>query len=466
MIRADEQHADPVRAGWSAWAGPVAAGAGAFVLAGRFPAWVVAVYVLVVGVVVVAVGRRRAARWRAGLAGVIDGVVGADKESVEAGAAGVDRVAALVASALARAERRAGEAAASAERCRAVLDAVGVPVIATDDSGRVSLVNAEARRLLGEGREVVGVAFEELITGSALLELRARAERGEACRGRVRLTLTETARIYEVSAVPEGDTGAGGGGVVLTIRDVHELSQTARLRTDFAANASHELRTPIAALRAAVDTLGGAAAEDAAMRARLVGMMDSNTARLEEIVDDLLDLSRLESEDRPLRVETVDTGELAEALAGMFEAVCRARDLSIEFDLRRPGRLRTDRNLLLLVLRNLIDNATKFAFEGTTVRVRSEPAGGDGVRFVVADRGIGIPLKHQTRIFERFYQVDESRARIGARRGSGLGLAIVRHALRRLGGEIRVESVWQEGTTMTVEIPGCAEQRADGPRTP
>ena len=420
-----------MRAGWVVLGGCTLAALALSVIA---PAWVVALLVPGAGLVSAWLCGRRFAAVERGL---------------EQNAARAER-------GRERAEREARDAADAAGSCWSVLDAVAVPVIATDGSGRVAVVNAAARGLLGDREALVGLPLEEVITGSAVLELWARAERGEAATRRARLMLTDEARIHEVSAVPVAGDGAATGRVrvVLTIRDVHELSQTSRLRSDFAANASHELRTPIAALRAAVETLGGPGADDAAMRARLVGMLETNTARLEEIVDDLLDLSRLETEDRPLRLEMVDLVEMSSSLAGMFEGVCRDRGLTLAFDLSRPGRVRTDRTLLLLVLRNLIDNATKFAFEGTTVGVRSESTAGGGVRIAVADEGVGIPLKHQERIFERFYQVDESRARIGARRGSGLGLAIVRHALRRLGGEIRVESVWQEGTTMTVEIPG------------
>ncbi len=417
------------RAGWVVLAVCTLA---ALALSAIAPVWVVALLIPVAGLLVAWGDRRRTAVLERGL---------------QQSAARAERT-------RERAEHEAKEASGAAASCRAALDAVAVPVIATDGAGRVAIVNAAACGLLGDREALVGLPLEEVITGSAVLELWARAERGEAATRHARLMLTDEARIYEVSAVPVAERDEAAVRVVLTIRDVHELSQTSRLRSDFAANASHELRTPIAALRAAVETLGGPGADDAAMHARLVGMLETNTARLEEIVDDLLDLSRLESEDRPLRLEMVDLVELSASLAGMFEGVCRDRRLTLAFDLSRPGRVRTDRTLLLLILRNLIDNATKFAFEGTTVRVRSEATAGDGVRIAVADKGIGIPLKHQERIFERFYQVDESRARIGARRGSGLGLAIVRHALRRLGGEIRVESVWQEGTTMTVEIPG------------
>ena len=356
------------------------------------------------------------------------------------------------------------------------INAVDTPVLATDQSGRVSLLNSAAERLvLKHTSKAIGIPLEDVLTNSALIELHARAEQGVPCRRQIRLTLDGATRFYEVAAIPirsgiASEPAPRRSGVVLTIKDVHELARTLQLRTDFAANASHELRTPIASLRAAIDTAKGPAQGDPDMRARLLVVLDNNIARLEEIVSDLLDLSHLESEGGPVRTDRFDALEMADALDTMFASACRKRDLTIVFEID-PGlrAMRTDRKLLLLVLRNLIDNATKFAFEHTTIRVTGvpigspDPAGGEallGVRFTVSDRGVGIPLKHQHRVFERFFQVDESRARVGTRRGSGLGLAIVRHAMLRLGGEITVESVWQEGTTMTTEIPRCIEPPA------
>jgi two-component system phosphate regulon sensor histidine kinase PhoR len=127
--------------------------------------------------------------------------------------------------------------------------------------------------------------------------------------------------------------------------------------------------------------------------------------------------------------------------------------------------LHTDRKLLMLILRNLVDNATKFANEHTSVRVIAQvlpPAGNTlrgpprgTLRIKVVDTGLGIPIEHQQRIFERFYQVESSRTGLTARRGTGLGLAIVKHAVKDLGGTIKIESVWKQGTTMSVEVPGC-----------
>ena len=208
------------------------------------------------------------------------------------------------------------------------------------------------------------------------------------------------------------------------------------------------------------------------MRTRLTAMISGNVSRLEEMVRDLLDLSRLESTEAPANPEPVSLGELAAALSDDFGPALKERRLSLRFEID-PGveRLRTDPRLLELILKNLIDNASKFAYEGTTVRVLASPWTPErgpgaqdqepGVRIRVIDRGVGIPISQQQRVFERFFQVDPSRSGFAHRRGTGLGLAIVKHAVKALGGTIGLNSVWKQGTTMIIEIPGCLELQGD-----
>jgi len=366
-------------------------------------------------------------------------------------------------------------------RLRAFIDAIEVPVFATDERGRLEMCNRAGERLFfRRAGRLVGLELDELFPSSALLSLHERARRGVAGREDVALTLGGAPRTYEVCAVPLRldiadlpAQAAPRAGVVMTMRDVTEVAETVRLKTDFVANASHELRTPIASIRAAVETLfeGG---DDPAMRKRLTEMIQAHTLRLEEMVADLLDLSHIENSDQQPERRPIPFREAAATISGLFESVCAERSIELVFDIDPAlERLETDGKLLHLILRNLVDNALKYAFENTRVLVSAEatpsfsmetalssgepseidrPAG--GMRLKVSDQGMGIPLKHQHRIFERFYQVDPARTG-GGRRGTGLGLAIVKHATLRLGGEVSVESVWQQGTTITVDLPHC-----------
>ena len=253
----------------------------------------------------------------------------------------------------------------------------------------------------------------------------------------------------------------------MTLHDVTEQATAMRLKTDFVANASHELRTPLASIRSAAETLREVGGEDDAMRDKLISMIANNAERLEELSRDLLDLSILESPEAPCAVERVDLLAIADDLRELFSNACTHRRVALEFDLdKRLAETWTDARLVRLVLRNLIDNAIKFAREDTSVRVRgavldeARAVNGfrrHGLRLEVVDRGIGIPLAQQQRVFERFYQIDAARTGSTQRRGTGLGLAIVKHALRALDGSIRIDSVWQQGTTMIVELPGCID---------
>lgn len=338
------------------------------------------------------------------------------------------------------------------EAIKRVVDALDTPVLAADDAGRVRLAN---RAMLGvlesDSGSVVGSRIDDLFTQSEVIELQRSAREGAPAEGRVKLIRKQRSFIYDATA--RQVVLADRPGVVLTLRDVTDLANAVQLKSDFVGNASHELRTPVSAIRAAVDTLLGPARGDEQMRDRLAGMIRENVLRLEDLIADLLDLSRLESPEFRARYEDVDIEDLCTQIAQAVEQtrVDRSLDLDIQID-ESARRFRTDRSALLLVLRNLVDNALKFSHEEGVVGIEGSLDQGDLVIHVI-DEGIGIPLAQQQRIFERFYQIDQARSGSQLKRGTGLGLAIVKHAIRQLGGSIDVHSVWQEGTTMTIRVP-------------
>lgn len=388
---------------------------------------------------------------------------------------------------LARREREAGRFRAERERdalFRTALEGSGVPIIATDAEGMITAASRAAAQTLGAGREMTGRRFDEIFTEPELHAMEHHARAGETGRARILLPIDGEMRTMIVSAAPTNpDAGKNGSrsGSVVTVRDVTELVRAGDLKADFAANASHELRTPIASIRGAAETLQGPARRDEAMLERLTGIVASNAARLEALVTDLLDLSKLESSDEPPGLVDLDLRQVCDAQTEAFDAVCARRSLRIETEIDDAcTTVRSDDGLIGLIVRNLVENATKFAREGTAVRigceaVRVPPDPGNppppdaslpmGLRLTVRDKGLGIPLAHQQRIFERFYQVDRARAGGVSARGTGLGLAIVKHAARRLGGRVGVESVYQQGTTMIVELPGCVDPARAGTNT-
>ncbi len=367
------------------------------------------------------------------------------------------------------------EVAKKSRNLEALIDAMDEPLLATDDQDRVILCSRSAEAIVDAPQGgLVGRPIHEIFTSAAILDMHAKAKAGGVHRGRVRVVTPLGTRAFQVSASPvPAAWGAGVFGAVLTLRDVTELDQAVQVKTDFVANASHELRTPVAAIRSAAETMA-AAADDPAMTARLRAMIIAHAERLEEMLRDLLDLSRLESPDVPLTIEPIDAGVLERSLRTMSEAACEERRLGLSFEIEPElDGLRTDRKLLTLILRNLVENATKFAHEGTTVRIVGhliEERGPDGpsstgprrgvARFEVIDKGVGIPLAQQERVFERYYQVDPARTGTGStpaggtgKRGTGLGLSIVKHAAKALGGRAGLTSVWGQGTTVFVEFP-------------
>lgn len=380
------------------------------------------------------------------------------------------------------------ELAKKSRNLEALIDGMTEPVLATGSHDQVLLCNRAAEALYqARPGGLIGRPIREIFTRPDVLALHAKALAGQVAQLQVPITTPIGVRTYQVSASPvPAAWGPGVFGAILVLRDVTELAQAVHIKTDFVANASHELRTPVAALRIALDTLTDGADDDQAMRARLLNVCLNHVHRLEEMIRDLMDLSRVESPDTPVHIHDVSIPELEASMRLIFEPICAQRHLRLRFALEPDAlSLPTDPRLLALIVRNLIDNATKFAFPDTEIllRARRSPT---AYRFEVIDRGQGIPLALQERVFERFYQVDAARTGASggltshapsathatphapathatatmpahqastARRGSGLGLSIVKHACKALGGKIGLQSVWGEGTTVWFELP-------------
>ncbi|MFN0130925.1 MAG: sensor histidine kinase [Phycisphaerales bacterium] len=355
---------------------------------------------------------------------------------------------------LAADEGRAAQAVVRTEGAAAILAGIEEPLVSIGADGRIDFCNPAAAALFKSRAErLMGRTPDEAFTHAELHSACARAAAGERARCQIRIGLGDAARVLDVSVGPASPAPR----VVLVFRDTTELSQALQMKTDFVANASHELRTPLAAARLALETLESLGDEPHEMRGRILATITGNVARLEQMIRDLLDLSRLESPEVEVRIEALPASDLAAELATLYGPACEGRRVALRFELAPALEgMRTDRSLLMLILSNLIDNAISFAGEGTDVRVvgRPSPTDASAAVFEVIDKGQGIPVHLQQRIFERYYQVDAARDG-GIRRGTGLGLAIVKHAVRRLGGSVRVNSIWKQGTTMIVEVPGC-----------
>jgi two-component system phosphate regulon sensor histidine kinase PhoR len=332
-------------------------------------------------------------------------------------------------------------------------------ILVLDGRLRIVRAGAEAARLAERSAE--GLQGMSLIAafGSAALDrvardaLAARAPAtGEAELGSM------GRRIFAIDAVPLPQ-----GGLVMSLSDVTRLRRIERVRRDFVANISHELRTPLASVKLLAETLSGGAVGDPETARDFSHQIEREVDHLAQMVDELLDLSMIESGETTLDLQAVSPGTLVGEVAERIRPVAERRHIAVrvldEPDVPEAVRARADPARLGQALLNLAHNAVKYSHPRGEVRLGWNRHG-SCVRFTVADDGIGIPAAHQARIFERFYKVDRSRARadeagegLEPRGGSGLGLAIVRHLAEAHGGTVGVESVEGIGSTFWIEVP-------------
>lgn len=342
-------------------------------------------------------------------------------------------------------------------RLAAVLDHMADGVLITDENGRVRLINAAATRLLDTSEErAMGRPFTQVAPYHPLIEL------WKACRERSQ----EQVEMVEVSshslflqAIVTPFEGAGAEGYLVILQDLTRIRRLETVRRDFISNISHELRTPLAGLKALVDTLRGGAIDDPPAAKRFLERMDNEVDALAQMVEELLELSRIESGQVPLRLMPTPVAEVVipavERLRPQAERAGLTVRLLLPPDL--PPAL-ADADRARLVLTNLVHNAVKFTPPGGQITVTAESVG-EEVVVAVKDTGVGIPAEDLPRIFERFYKAD--RARSGG--GTGLGLAIAKHIVQGHGGRIWAESVEGQGSTFYFTLPVAVERQVPAP---
>jgi signal transduction histidine kinase len=323
---------------------------------------------------------------------------------------------------------------------RALMDSLNEGAVAFDARQQVVHVNAQARRLLAV-RDEVPFPADRLPRDRALRSALAAAISGEAIDG---LELVLGGRTMTLTARP-----LASGGAVLALFDLTPLRRLETVRSDFVANVSHELKTPLTVIGGFAETLGDETL-DPDSRRQFAAAILSNTRRMQRIVDDLLDLSRIESGGWTPNPATIDIETLAaEVLAGMRTRGA-AKGIALRVDVQPPAlAIEADPTALRQVLANLVDNAVRHTSAGEIV-VRARGSNG-GVSLAVTDTGAGISTEHLARIFERFYRVDSARSRDEG--GTGLGLAIVKHLVEAHGGRVRAESEPDRGTTIEAWFP-------------
>jgi two-component system, OmpR family, phosphate regulon sensor histidine kinase PhoR len=329
---------------------------------------------------------------------------------------------------------------------RGILASMQEGVLVVDRDGRIVHMNPAVRAMLLLGEDAIGRPLIEIIRNADLVELLGRARSGADLSAlELELGGVKPRRLLaHASPLPDRP-----GDMLIALVDVTNLRRLESIRKDFVANASHELRTPVASIRSAAETLRSALNDpDAALS--FVSILERNAERLQRLVEDLLDLSRIESREFSLRNEDVDLAGFLERFLPLFQDRFQKKKMPLSSEIPLGTRVLADRRALEMIFSNLLDNAVKYCPEGTPVKILGEVSEGR-VRMSVADQGPGIPPPHLPRIFERFYRVDAGRSReLG---GTGLGLAIVKHLAEAMEGTVGVESQPGQGACFSITLP-------------
>jgi two-component system phosphate regulon sensor histidine kinase PhoR len=343
---------------------------------------------------------------------------------------------------------RTARLTAESEQLRTILGGMIEGVIAIDGDQRVIFVNERATRLLDLQPPVAGRGLYEIVRHRTLQDVAKRAL-AESALCRAELTLTGSPALsltVHAARLP----GPPGRGAVLVLHDTSELRRLERIRQEFVANVSHELKTPLSVISACVETLQSGAKDDAEPRDMFLGRIAEQGERLHTLILDLLSLARIESGDELFEYEAVPVGDLAAACVVRHRSRAESQGLTLDSAGDASCRAWADGEAVREILDNLVDNALKYTPAGGRVAVRWRDDGEQAI-IEVEDSGVGIPAADLPRIFERFYRVDKARSReLG---GTGLGLAIVKHLAQAMNGQVAAVSQVNVGSTFTVRLP-------------
>jgi two-component system, OmpR family, phosphate regulon sensor histidine kinase PhoR len=327
-------------------------------------------------------------------------------------------------------------------RSRDVLERLEDGVLVFEEGPKLTMVNPSAEELLRRAL----IAGPDGVLSDELLELVNKAQRNSEA---VEQTINQwpSKITLRTRAIPLG----AGGGVAVVVRDITDEIDAARIRRQFVANASHELKSPVASLRALAEVIHGAADEDPDAASRFSKKLVFEADRLSRLVGDLLDLSKLED---PTNIPTkvTDLSSIAHTAGEQAKELATAREMTLECNIAPDILVTGNDQQLELMIRNLLDNGLRYTPATGTVSLSLRSEGDDAV-LEIKDTGIGIPLEAQGHVFERFYRVDRDRSRSGG--GTGLGLSIVKHVVELHRGNVSLKSELGSGSTFTVRLPAA-----------
>jgi two-component system, OmpR family, phosphate regulon sensor histidine kinase PhoR len=328
-----------------------------------------------------------------------------------------------------------------------ILESMREGVLVMDGAHRILLANPSLREMLLLDSDVTGRSTIEVIRNAELQSIVEKALVGnDPLAGEIEVGGIKPRRLLVYAARLSGEPRA----LVLVLFDVTEMRRLETVRQDFVANVSHELRTPVASVRSAAETLRMAIEHDPKAATQFIDIIERNGRRLGELINDLLDLSRIEAKEYRLKVESTDLRQLCEKTVSAFAVRASSRNMRLTVDLPAPfPPAMVDASAFDRILTNLVDNALKYCPDGARISVSAREYG-PKIQVIVSDSGAGIDAKHLPRLFERFYRVDNGRSRDMG--GTGLGLSIVKHLVEAMGGEVSVESLPGKGSAFTFTL--------------
>jgi len=333
-----------------------------------------------------------------------------------------------------------------------VLSSMVEGVIALDGNDQITRFNRAAGELLGIApSEAIGKPLLAVVRVPELHEIARDARNGTMPIERTIDLVRQNVSHFQVHATRIGvERGHLPGGVLIVLNDISRIRHLEAVRTDFVANVSHELKTPVTSIKGFVETLIDDPSIEPEQVTRFLGIVLKHTNRLNNILEDLLSLSRLEQADLHIELVSCEVDEVVGSAIEVCKPKADAKGITISQEFGPETGIRANPGLLEHAVLNLVDNAIKYSGEGSRVIV-SATVDPDGVSIAVKDHGIGIRTQDLPRVFERFYRTDKARSReLG---GTGLGLAIVKHIAILHGGEVTVESSPGEGSMFTMTIP-------------
>lgn len=340
-------------------------------------------------------------------------------------------------------------------KVESIINSMPSGIVAVDTNSKVVFINSIACEIFGIKNDsgIIGANILEFIRNSQINSfLKESIDRNKSLINEISLSVPQESilRIYTTPIKPKDENLQNSGGLIF-IEDITTIRKLEQIRTEFVSNVTHELKTPLTSIRGFIETLRAGAMDDRDVAGRFLEIIDIEAERLYNLINDILQLSEIESKPEDVDIALYSLKSIFEDTISILQGTADKKEVSLIMDVGDDLKIRASRNRIKQMLINLIENAIKYNIDHGSVTVKAYRTEGKVV-ISVKDTGIGIPSEHHTRIFERFYRVDKGRSRNMG--GTGLGLSIVKHIANLYNGDIKVYSTVGSGSEFIVSLPG------------